>query len=276
MGAAVPRWALTEKDGFSGGPEVIGEALYGQRRRFLASLMDFTPSAWSARSRCAKWSVHEVVRHLADVAELHRDRLAGRQGRFARYQGFDLRTTPLTWLAESSWQTPEDTYRVLCSLVDEEHGLFASRAGQNENNLIRGPLGRDLHWSVLSLHILWDAWMHERDIAIPLGLDIKSTEAELRLMTLYGLLVAITPSARAGDHVRVSLALSGSPDDSYEISSTDDDIEVATGATPYAELRGTAGPVLDSLAGRGPAPAELFGSTAEVVERLSRLRGIVA
>jgi uncharacterized protein (TIGR03083 family) len=275
MSGASPKWVLTEKTGFRTGPDTIREALYAQRRRFSAFLMNLRPSSWSARSRCSEWTVHEVARHVLDVTELHADRLARRSGRFDDLDAFDPVTTPPKWLAGSFDQTPEDTCEALLSLSDEEHRLFASRIEENDDALTLGPLGRELHWSVLSLHIFWDAWMHERDIAFPLGLDIRSTDAELRLMVLYGLLSAAAPSAWAGDHLHVSLVLDGSPDHSYEISSTDDDIEVTAGATSPAALRGPAGPILDSMGGRGPALAELFGSSTDVVERLSRLRARV-
>jgi hypothetical protein len=211
---------------------------------------------------------------LLDVAELHTDKLARRPGQSGRLDTFNPATTPLEWLAKSPARTPEETRATLCAVIDEEHRLFASRVGEGDDTLEPGLLGRELHWSVWSLHIFWDAWMHERDIALPLGLNVRSSDVELRLMILYGLLIAAAPAARAGDHLHVSLALDGSPDYSYEISNTDDDIKVTASATAPAELRGPVGPVLDSLAGRGPALTELFGSRTDAVQRLSRLRAV--
>jgi hypothetical protein len=69
-----------------------------QRRRFAAVLAGFTPGDWAARTRCADWSAHDVVRHLCDCNAS----LGGTDQRLLDpAAGFDPRTTPAT--GRPSW-----------------------------------------------------------------------------------------------------------------------------------------------------------------------------
>ncbi|MFI8003580.1 hypothetical protein [Streptomyces sp. NPDC086010] len=168
-----------------------------------------------------------------------------------------------------------DTLRALRSLVAEEDVLLARKVLRNPSETVSGPLRRTLHWSVSSLHSLWDAWMHERDIMLPLGAVPAYTATDLRLASMYGLLGASAPAGWSGDHVRTTVLLERSPDGCYEIAPT------STGSTRVsiaqgddAELRGPVGEVLDSLAGRGAEPHEVFGVSTPAVSKLALLRKV--
>ncbi|WP_433287096.1 maleylpyruvate isomerase family mycothiol-dependent enzyme [Pseudonocardia sp. CA-142604] len=267
-------FVLTEKLGVNTGPAVIREALYAQRSRFIATLRSFGPSEWAAPSRCSLWSVHDVVRHLADAAEFNIGRLIrGSLDRFTRYGPFDSRTTPAKWLADTAGQEPQETLEVLARRSDEEYTGFARRIEGNDQTLIPGVTGRPNHWSVRSLHTYWDAWLHERDIAIPFGVDTRSSDDELRLMAAYALQLA---TAFGGEHLRASLSLRGGPDVAYHINGDPDDISVAAGTSrPPDVVEGDLGAVLDSLAGRGPEPAAVLTGPADIVEQLARQRSLM-
>ncbi|GAA0385133.1 hypothetical protein GCM10009530_40080 [Microbispora corallina] len=48
------------------------------RRRALVDLVQNMPdSCWNMQSRCSEWSIHQVVRHVRDVARIHVARLGG-------------------------------------------------------------------------------------------------------------------------------------------------------------------------------------------------------
>src|SRR5687767_5477261 len=102
----VSRYLLSEKNGFSAGPLAICEALDAQRGRLAQVLSELPPEAWQAQSRCTEWSVHEVIRHLCDVLEIHVDRLRGCPTRFAEHGAFHPARTPALWLAESNGELP--------------------------------------------------------------------------------------------------------------------------------------------------------------------------
>lgn len=230
---------------------------------------------WRAETRCTEWSVHDVVRHVRDATSLHVSSLGGRTAPFSAHGPFHPSTTPAVWLAASAGQSPEETLRELVVLSEEEDRLLERKAELNPSEARPGPLRRTLHWSVASAHFFWDAWLHERDIALCIGLKMSYPAAELRLATMYGLLVAATPADWSGEYVQTKASLGGSPDHGYEITHADDTVMVATVSPELsAELTGETGEILDSLAGRGPEPSELFGMSSTAVSRLTLLRQV--
>jgi uncharacterized protein (TIGR03083 family) len=267
-------FVLTEKLGLNTGPAVIREALRVQRSRFIATLRSFGPSEWAAASRCTLWSVHDIARHVADVAELNIGRLTrGSLDRFTRHGPFQHQATPLKWLEDTARQQPQETLEILTRRFDEEYGCFARRIEESDQTFLPGIMGRPNHWSVRSLHVYWDAWMHERDIVIPLGIEVRSSADELRLMAAYTLQLAAQPAVIDGEHLRASVALHGGPDVAYHIDGDPDDISVTAAASLAPEVvEGELGIVLDSLAGRDPQPAAVLTGPADIVEKLARPR----
>ncbi|MEV5778780.1 maleylpyruvate isomerase N-terminal domain-containing protein [Streptomyces antimycoticus] len=255
---------------------MILEAFRLQRSRFIETVSGFGPAEWQADSRCTDWSVHEVLRHVRDAAAIHVERLGGRHAVFTTQGAFHPATTPATWLAASSGESPADTLRDLISLVEEEDHLLTEKVERNPSETMPGPLRRTLHWSVFSLHFFWDAWIHERDIMLPLGTAPASTPTEHRLATMYGLLVAAAPASWSGDHVRTTVLLDGSPDGNYEVFPTSAGVMRAAVAPlgSVAELRGPMGEVVDSLAGRGPELGEVFDASPPSVSKLALLRKV--
>ncbi|MFF9490320.1 maleylpyruvate isomerase N-terminal domain-containing protein [Streptomyces sp. NPDC014676] len=266
---------LDEREGMTGGPFAVVEAFRSQRHRFLTTVSSWDASFWRAPTRCTLWSVHDVVRHVRDVVSLHVARLGGPPAPFPVGGPFDPATSPATWLAASEGQSPEETLDELKLLIDQEARLLEHKAEVNPPEVVKGQLRRTLHWSVSSAHTFWDAWMHERDIVLCTGPEPVYPAGELRAATMYGLLAAAAPAGWEGRYVRTTVALDGSPDGCYEITHADDSIRV-TAASPQAgaELSGPVGEALDSLAGRGPEPREVFGSSAPAVARLTLLRKV--
>jgi uncharacterized protein (TIGR03083 family) len=265
-----PPGSLSEMRGYREGPEVIGEALAVQRRRFVDLLGGLSRTAWDSPSRCAGWSVHDVARHVRDGVLVHVALLAGRPTPYGDDR-FDPRTTPAAWLARTEGATPAETLADLRRIVDEEAGLLY---GRNRERLWTGALRRKVHPSTWSTHVFWDAWMHEADVAVALGLPVRRSTLDLQVAALYGLLVAAEPSARTGDYVDTVVALDGSPSGAYRISHVDDDIVVEGAADADASLRGEMFAVLDSLAGRGAVLEKVLDGPAGLVQQLGLLRAV--
>ncbi|MEV5525199.1 maleylpyruvate isomerase N-terminal domain-containing protein [Streptomyces pseudogriseolus] len=267
---------LGEREGMTGGPGAVLAAFRSQRRRFLATVAAWEPSDWQAPTRCTLWSAHDVVRHVRDVAALHVARLGGPPASFRVKEPFDPPTSPLEWLTASAGQTPEETLRELRVLVEEEARLLEQRAEIDPQRPVAGQLRRQVHWSVASAHALWDAWMHERDILLAMGHEPPCCPVdEFRVVLMYGLLAAAAPGGWEGRYIHTTMALEGSPDGVYEIAHVGDSIRVTTvPPSNGVELSGPAGEVLDSLAGRGPLPREVFASSAASVDRLTVLREV--
>ena len=114
---------------------------------------------------------------------------------------------------------------------------------------------------VLALHALWDAWIHERDIALPLGLNPVEEPDEIAASLAY--VAALGPAF---------LALGGSTRAAtLEVVTTDPQLHLAVElgasvvlrrgpAAPAAQtvtLTGDAVELLESLSFRRPLTAEL-------------------
>ncbi|WP_406314062.1 maleylpyruvate isomerase N-terminal domain-containing protein [Streptosporangium sp. NBC_01639] len=267
------RLILTEKTGLSCGPEALHEALYMHRKRLVGRLAELTPADWAAPTRCPQWSVHEVVRHIVDVAEYHVTQLAKRPEptRFDRFGPFNPVSTPVLWLQDSAGQSPEQTVESLLRVIEEEHDILGARIDEGGAALERSAAGREILWHVQSLHIMWDAWLHERDMAETLGAGEPPDATVQSLVALYSLLIAGGVATVFGDTPQVSFHLTGSPDGVYEISGHRDDVRVAVGSDSPSQLNGPFEAVLESLAGRGPSLAEVTGVSNATVEGLSRL-----
>jgi hypothetical protein len=59
------------------------------------------------------------------------------------------------------------TMEMLATLREQERASQVAMRELHDDVRLTGVLGRRAHWSVFVLHVLFDAWIHERDIAIP-------------------------------------------------------------------------------------------------------------
>ncbi|WBB81053.1 maleylpyruvate isomerase family mycothiol-dependent enzyme [Micromonospora sp. WMMD882] len=268
---------LTEKRGLTAGPEMIAATLTRQRSNFLRLLAKLDADAWAAPSRCSAWSVHDVVGHVINVAELHVGLLGGGQDmeRFLRHGPFSPATTPALWLADSPRQSPEATVQTLADLVDREQELFSARMAGPDGPLMPAPSGRLLHWSTRTLHMMWDAWIHERDVALALGLEPESRVEDFPLVTMYGLLLAGGVGVIGGQPPATVLALRDAAVSRYEIGVVDDDVFVAAGVDAEPDGHGDTAEVLDSLTGREPDLLRALTAPEPVIRSLGVLRHVM-
>src|SRR5262245_3007456 len=161
----------TSIDRFRGvepGPDAVAAALANHRQRMLALVRTFDDDQWQMQSRCSEWTVHDVVRHLADVANMDTALQRGQGPRNADGR-IDPRNDPAVWLEASRGQTPVETVAAFEAAAGDEQSVLKQRIHDGGDELLPGPYG-PLHWSSFASHLFWDAWLHERDIVVPLGL----------------------------------------------------------------------------------------------------------
>ena len=270
----------TSIDRFRGvgpGPAALASALNSQRRRMFALFRSLDDDQWQTPSRCSEWTVHDVVRHLVDVADMD---IALQRGEEPRNEGgrIDPRNDPGRWLEASRGQSPSDTVAAFESMAEEERSIFEQHVRDGGDELLPGPYG-PLHWSSLGAHLFWDAWLHERDIALPLELEHDAPLAENRLAALYALAIASTPPTFSGSRVTVAIELTGAASGVYDIAATPEAVRVdfrGSDATPT--MRAELGALIDSLAGRGPDVIEVVDvvdGAVDAVEPLTMLRGFL-
>jgi uncharacterized protein (TIGR03083 family) len=226
------------------------EVFGGQRARFVAALRELDPQDWAAPTRCADWTVHEVVRHLGDstaVAVGTGDRTIDLAG------GFDPRVTPRQWLAASAGESPAATLGRLTVTSASLLNLARARLAHGRRFDVALPYG-PMDWTVLLLHALWDSWIHERDVLLALGAEHPANDDATGYAAAYGVFIAAAVASMFGEQVREQLTLGGDGGGVFDLDCRD----AVTLTVNRAEAAGRpAAEVTDALAGRAPADVVL-------------------
>jgi uncharacterized protein (TIGR03083 family) len=178
---------------------VVGDAatpLLRQRDRLADLVATFDDAQWLAPSRCDGWTVRDVIAHLASTNQFWVMSItAGASGTPTRVlTDFDPVATPAQLVeAVASW-TPAET---LEKFRRSNAKLRAAVEGLDEaawSLPAEAPPGH-LTIRLLALHALWDSWVHERDIALPLGLEPVVEPDEVVAALVYA--AALAPAFAA-------------------------------------------------------------------------------
>lgn len=225
--------------------------LIRQRRRLADLLSTFGAPQWSGETRCRGWSTKDVVAHLVGTNAFWtasvRAGLAGDPTRILT--AFDPVSTPEAMVRSVEGTGSED---LLAQLVESNDAL-ARTVGHLDPECwsmpAEAPPGHVAVEAVV-LHALWDSWIHERDIMVPLGLSPREEPDEITGSLLYAgalgpAFLATQGSARTG---------------SLAVSAEDVGLEFVVDLGPSVVVRD------------GPAPpgaAILAGPGVDLVESLS-------
>lgn len=180
-----------------GNPLDVLAPLVSQRRRLEATLATLTDEQWHAQSRCAAWTVRDVVAHLAGINPLFlKSAVAGLDGDPTRLmQHFDPAVTPPLMVDAMASMSPNEVLDLFVSSNDE---LFSTLEGLDElgwSTLAESPPG-DVSIRLLMSHALWDGWVHERDIVLPLGIQPTVVAEEVSASLRY--VAALSPAFAIG------------------------------------------------------------------------------
>jgi uncharacterized protein (TIGR03083 family) len=254
----------------------VGGPFVRQRRRLEALFASLGDDDWRAPTRCESWSVQDVATHLAGVnGFFHSAIAAGLAGTPTRVlEGFDPKATPAALVDAASAGAPADT---LAALVESDDALCELVAGLDDeqwSTIAEGPPGL-VPVSLLVHHALWDSWVHERDVGLPLGRAVTEEPDEALACLRYV----------AGFGPAVALALGKAKPAAMVLETTDPEGLVAVEVTdrvvvhdrPPADvavvLRGSAVDLVEQLSARAPLTASvpdehrwLVGTLAMVFE----------
>jgi uncharacterized protein (TIGR03083 family) len=240
-----------------GAPDDQRAPLLRQRRRFAAMLTALDDEQWRAPTRCAGWSVQDVVAHLVGVNAFWRASiLAGLGGAPTRVlEHFDPAATPPLLIEPMRALAPGE---VLAQFVDSNDALLAVVAALDDagwTTLAESPAGH-LPIRLIAQHALWDAWVHERDVALPLGIaatdEPDEVSSSLRYAAVLSPGLAVTAGAARAGTVAV---VAHDPDCAFTID-VGDQVALRSGHAPAGvpTLHGDAVALAEALSLRTPLP----------------------
>lgn len=228
-----------------------------QRRRLLALLATLTDEQWQTDSRCDGWTVRDVVAHLVGVDGFwHASIKAGLSGTPTRWlPGFDPAATPPTMVDQMSDLAPSD---VLAQFVAVTEPLLATVADLDDEQWCMPAEAPPGHVPIRLLvqHALWDCWIHERDVLIPLGITPTIEADEVRSCLQYA--AAISPALGIGlGHASSSTLSIDATDPAVSfVLRVDGSVSVSDGPIgDHPCLRGDAVSLVEGLSLRAPMPA---------------------
>lgn len=252
-----PRYGADPIIEVDGAPDDVRAPFVRQRRRLAAALEGLGPEQWAAPSRCAGWRVQDVVAHLTDADGYWTISLqAGLAGEPTRIlDGFDPEATPAA-LVGAAGDPPAEQVRdrflgATAALLDAIEAL--DDAGWSAT--VEAPPGH-VATTAMVHHALWDGWVHERDILLPLGLPVTVEDDEVAASLRYAaalgpaFVISIDP-ARTG-----TLAIEAQGPDTTVVVEVDGSVRTRGGPAPAGALT-VAGPAVDlveALSVRGPFP----------------------
>jgi uncharacterized protein (TIGR03083 family) len=242
------------------------EIVARQRRRLESILSEFDEQEWAAPSRCDGWSNQDVIAHLVTVNGFWemsvRAGIAGDPTRILA--AFDPAATPP--LLVEPFRVQSGT-AVLEQFIASNDGFLDALSGLDAagwNTAAEAPPGH-ITIRLLAAHALWDSWIHERDILLPLGRTQAREPDEVASCLRYA--AAIGPVLTLGQNsFRGDLAIDASdPTVAFTIS-IGDRVALHSGTSGAPALRGDGVELVDALSVRTPFPADAPGEWRVLVE----------
>lgn len=230
-----------------------------QRRRLAERLASRSVEDWATSSRCDGWTVRDVIAHLVTVNGFWEQSVrAGRSGEPTRILAtFDPEAHPPLLVRSLGDISGDEVLDRFVASNESLIGVLEDLAPDEWALTAETPAGH-VPISRLVDHGLWDGWIHERDVAIPLGLDLVDEPDEVAVALRYAAVLGPGLMATSGDVAPGTVALVATEPDvaltidvgpTVAVRSGVDDADVPT-------LRGRAADLVEALSIRAPLPAD--------------------
>jgi uncharacterized protein (TIGR03083 family) len=240
-------------------PPALLDALERHRARLLGSLEALDTAAWAAPTRCTAWPVADVVAHLrwGTGVGLELVRRVGTGSGERLFASFDPTATPEAELAPLRGIDPAEHLAAIRTGTAEILRAARELAARGvEGEEADTPLGW-VPWPLAVNHLLWDSWLHERDVLLPLGRAPDPDPAEVHLVGSYQLVILGAVLSRFGGTATVDLRLEGACGGAQRLR-VGDEVVVDHPVEPPGEegcIRGDAVAVIEAMSGRGDLAA---------------------
>ncbi len=237
----------------------IGVALARQRRRMETMLAGLSDEQWDAPTRCDGWSGRDVIAHLVGVNSFwHLSLVSGLGGAPTRFiAGFDPAASPPQMVAAMG---PLSGAQLLEQFVATNDALLGAADELDDDGwsaVAEAPPGH-VSVRVMAQHALWDSWVHERDIAIPLGLACAVEEDEVRACLQYAAAISPALGLGLGPVATGVYAVNASAPDIRFVLDVGDSVSLAVDTSAADDvpcLCGDAVELTEALSLRAPMPA---------------------
>ncbi len=235
--------------------ELVTDLMVRQRSRLAEHLSALDASDWQRPTRCERWDVRDVVLHLLDTDRWTTAALDGTDRTPSVLERFDPRVTPHEHVLLARQNPPAAPAEAL--LASSETLAARLRTAEQQGSPAMGWVGGMRYAPGLAvLHLLWDSWLHERDLQLDDGPSDPATMVAVEAYALFLAMASVSRRLPEGTELRFVVHL-------------DDRVyDVRAGETAYVGAM----PPHDSPE---PAPA-LSGPGIAVVEALSGRRELAA
>jgi uncharacterized protein (TIGR03083 family) len=257
-----------------GDPAAVAEPFLRQRRRLAATLGTFTAEQWATQSRCDEWRVQDVVAHLTGTDGFWAASIkAGLAGAPSTYlAGFDPKATPAAMVDAVRAAPPAETLSGFLAATDALCDLVSSLDDAGWRARAESPAGH-VGMSAVVHHALWDAWIHERDVSLPLGLGPEEHDDEILASLRYAAVLSPMFALQTGNDRTGALVLEVDKPSARVVVTVDGAVRVGDGDAPAdaVVLRGGAVELLEALSVRAPLPHAVPDDQAWLVDGLTRV-----
>jgi uncharacterized protein (TIGR03083 family) len=229
-----------------------------QRLRLESLLAELSEEDWNASTRCDRWTVSDVVAHIVGVNTFwHASLTAGLAGKPTQFlSAFDPAETPDLMVAQMRGLTPSELLNRLVRTNDSLLEAVTDVDDEGWDMLAEAPPGY-LPVRLVVQHALWDCWIHERDIAIPLGVTTPTESDEVRSCLVYAAALSPALAIGCGQHVSGEFALRVTDPISSYVLEIDKTVAVRAAERSTAPcLEGEAVTLVEALSLRTPFPKE--------------------
>jgi uncharacterized protein (TIGR03083 family) len=243
-----------------------------QRRRLVKVLGELDEPAWGTPSRCQGWSVQDVATHLVSVNQFWafsvNQGVAGTPTRFLAT--FDPVASPAEMVEGARGKPAAETLRELTDSVEALAAAVEPLTDEQVRTVVAESPPGHVTVDALLLHALWDGWIHERDILLPLGRPQDREEDELVGCLTYAAVLGPAFAAMAGTAGVATFVVEATDPSLQYVVRSGETATVSTGEPPpdAPVLQGDAVELIEALSFRAPFPHELDGTIRTLVAGL--------
>jgi uncharacterized protein (TIGR03083 family) len=245
-------------------PVAVVRAYVAHRRRFAGSVGSLDEAALRTASRCSEWTVADVLRHGCDVDRWLRAIWAGE----VPFDAFDARVTPHQAVLEGRSVPDVEVRDRYVQSADAMAGDVEGSGPERWGLPSLSPAGA-VPWWLSLLHAMYDSWVHERDVLLPLGHDPGVERDEVDAVLAYSLGLVPLLMRGLGDGEPFGAVVCG-----FQVTTGEGLITVrrlGSESPPGAPvLTGDPALVVDAISGRGSLEEALTGD-ATTIRRLGAL-----